>query len=75
MCLLAGFFESLAEPKNFPLNILKIARSYVNGLSYDAEDKAIIHATVTFAKALDLSVIAKGIENAEKLTRLREFGC
>ncbi|HVF00199.1 MAG TPA: EAL domain-containing protein, partial [Rubrobacteraceae bacterium] len=61
--------------KRLPIDSLKIDRMYVNGLGSDTEDTAIVHATVAFAKALGLSVIAEGIESDEQLTRLKELGC
>ena len=62
--------SSLSYLKRFPIDTLKIDRSYVNGLGSDAGDTAIVHATIAFAKSLNLSVTAEGIENAEQLTLL-----
>jgi diguanylate cyclase (GGDEF)-like protein len=68
-------YSNLSYVKHLPLDILKIDRAYVSGLGKNAEDAAIVHATVAFAKALSLEVTAEGIENAEQLARLRELGC
>ncbi len=68
-------YSNLSYLKRLPIDTLKIDRSYINGLSYDAEDAAIVHATVAFARALNLNVTAEGIENAEQVARLRELGC
>lgn len=68
-------YSNLAYLKRLPIDSLKIDRLYVNGLGSDTEDTAIVHATVAFAKALGLSVIAEGIESDEQLTRLKELGC
>ena len=54
---------------------MKIDRSYVNGLGNDAVDTVIVHATIAFAKSLNLSVTAEGIENVEQLTLLSKPGC
>lgn len=67
--------SSLSYLKRFPIDTLKIDRSYVNGLGSDAGDTAIVHATIAFAKSLNLSVTAEGIENAEQLTLLSNLGC
>jgi len=68
-------YSNLSYVKRLPVTALKIDRSYVSGLGRNAEDTAIVHATVAFAKALDLSLTAEGIENAEQLSRLIEAGC
>jgi EAL domain-containing protein (putative c-di-GMP-specific phosphodiesterase class I) len=68
-------YSNLSYVKRLPVDTLKIDRSYVDGLGNDAEDTAIVHATVAFAEALNLSVTAEGIENAEQLARLTEMGC
>jgi diguanylate cyclase (GGDEF)-like protein len=68
-------YSNLSYVKRLPVSTLKIDRSYVSGLGRNAEDTAIVHATVAFAKALGLSLTAEGIEDAEQLSRLRELGC
>lgn len=68
-------YSSLSYLKRFPIDTLKINRSYVDGLGSNAGDTAIVHATVAFAKALNLTVTAEGIENAEQLTLLKGLGC
>ena len=57
------------------MKFLEIDRSYVGGLGTEAEDTAIVHATVAFAKALDLRIIAEGVETAEQAVLLRDLGC
>ena len=68
-------YSNLSYVKRLPVDTLKIDRSYVRGLGRNAEDTAIVHATVAFAKALGLSLAAEGIEDAEQLDRLRDLGC
>lgn len=68
-------YSSLSYLKRFPIDTLKIDRSYVDGLGSDAGDTAIVHATIAFARALDLDVTAEGIENANQLALLRDLGC
>jgi diguanylate cyclase len=54
---------------------VKIDGLCVGGLCNDAEDTAIVHTTVAFARALRLNVAAEGIENGEQLALLSELGC
>ena len=68
-------YSNFSRLKHLPIRFLKIDRSYVSGLGTQAEDTAIVHATLAFAQALSLKVIAEGIENAEQASRLRELGC
>ncbi len=68
-------YSNLSYLKRLPIDTLKIDRSYVSGLNRDAEDTAIVHATIAFAKILNLNVTAEGIENAEQAALLRELGC
>ena len=68
-------YSNLSYVKRLPVDTLKIDRSYVRGLGKNAEDTAIVHATVAFAKALGLSLTAEGIEDAEQLAQLRDLGC
>jgi diguanylate cyclase (GGDEF)-like protein len=68
-------YSSMAYLKRFPLDVLKIDRSFVNGLGSSAEDRAIVAATITLAHALGLRVVAEGIETEEQLTELQRLGC
>jgi diguanylate cyclase (GGDEF)-like protein len=68
-------YSNLSYVKRLPVDTLKIDRSYVRGLGRNAEDTAIVHATVAFARALGLSLAAEGIEDAEQLARLKDLGC
>ncbi|CAA9466845.1 MAG: diguanylate cyclase/phosphodiesterase (GGDEF & EAL domains) with PAS/PAC sensor(s) [uncultured Rubrobacteraceae bacterium] len=68
-------YSSLSYLKRFPVDTLKIDRSYVEGLGSDAGDTAIVHATVAFAKSLNLDITAEGIERIDQLIRLRDLGC
>jgi diguanylate cyclase (GGDEF)-like protein/PAS domain S-box-containing protein len=68
-------YSSLAYLKRFPLDVLKIDRSFVSGLGRDEEDSAIVAAIVQMARTLGLTVVAEGVERPEQLERLRELGC
>ncbi len=68
-------YSSLAYLKRFPLDVLKIDRSFIAGLGRDEEDSAIVAAIVQMARTLGLTVVAEGVERPEQLERLRELGC
>jgi diguanylate cyclase (GGDEF)-like protein/PAS domain S-box-containing protein len=68
-------FSSLAYLKRFPLDELKIDKSFVDGLGRDFEATAIVAAVMGMAHALDLRVVAEGVETADQVVRLRTLGC
>jgi EAL domain-containing protein (putative c-di-GMP-specific phosphodiesterase class I) len=68
-------YSSLSYLKDFPVSVLKIDRSFVQGLSSDARDAAIVQAIVTMARGLGLAVVAEGVEHEEQLHALVNKGC
>jgi diguanylate cyclase (GGDEF)-like protein len=68
-------YSSLSWLKRFPVDALKIDRSFVDGLGCEAEDSAIVKAVVGMARALDLGVVAEGVETERQVECLRELGC
>lgn len=68
-------FSALNYLKQFPVDTLKIDRSFVNGLGSNPEDTAIVHVIIAFAKALNLGITAEGIETANQLAILCELKC
>lgn len=68
-------FATMDSLRTFPLDVLKIDRSYVAGLGRTAADTAIVHAVIAFARMLDLTVVAEGIETSEQYAQLRVLGC
>jgi len=68
-------YSALGYLKSYPFDTLKLDRTFVNGLGEDREDTAIVHAAIAFAKALNLSVTAEGIETERQLDELRRLGC
>jgi diguanylate cyclase (GGDEF)-like protein/PAS domain S-box-containing protein len=68
-------WSSLAYLKRFPLDGLKIDREFVDGLGSEPEDTAIVAAVLSMAAALELDVIAEGVETEEQLAWLRSRGC
>ncbi|WP_241762828.1 putative bifunctional diguanylate cyclase/phosphodiesterase [Aromatoleum aromaticum] len=67
--------SSLSYLKLFPLDHLKIDRSFISDIEHDANDTMIVAAAVSLAHNLGLSVIAEGVESAVQVARLRELGC
>jgi EAL domain-containing protein (putative c-di-GMP-specific phosphodiesterase class I) len=68
-------YSSLTYLKRFPVDELKVDRSFVDGLGADAEDTAIVAAVVNLAHTLDLRVVAEGVETEAQSRWLRELGC
>jgi EAL domain-containing protein (putative c-di-GMP-specific phosphodiesterase class I) len=68
-------YSSLGYLKRFPLDVVKIDRSFVAGLPHRRDDVAIVTAVLAFAEALALDVVAEGIETDEHRRALRRMGC
>jgi diguanylate cyclase (GGDEF)-like protein/PAS domain S-box-containing protein len=68
-------YSSLSYLKRFPVDALKIDRSFVDGLGQEAEDSAIVQAIQALATSLGMTTVAEGVETAMQLDVLRELGC
>jgi diguanylate cyclase (GGDEF)-like protein/PAS domain S-box-containing protein len=68
-------FSSLAYLKRFPIDFLKIDRSFMTGLGTDDDDSAIITGTIALAHSLGLQVVAEGVETETQLHHLRQLQC
>ena len=68
-------YSSLAYIKRFPMDALKLDRSFVAGLGEDRSDTEIVRAVLALGRSLDLSVVAEGVETAQQLALLRDLGC
>ena len=68
-------YSSLSYLKHFPVNMLKIDKSFINDVTNDPNDAAITSAIVAMGHALDLRVVAEGVETGAQVELLRRVGC
>ncbi|HEX4974649.1 MAG TPA: GGDEF domain-containing phosphodiesterase, partial [Pseudomonadales bacterium] len=68
-------YSSLSYLKRFPINALKIDRSFINDIEHNADDAAITYSIITMAHNLNLKVIAEGVETEGQLELLRRHRC
>jgi diguanylate cyclase (GGDEF)-like protein/PAS domain S-box-containing protein len=68
-------YSSLTYLKRFPVEAIKIDRSFVSGLGIEDEDSTIVEAVIQLGRALGLTVVAEGVESPLQLQRLRDLKC
>jgi diguanylate cyclase (GGDEF)-like protein/PAS domain S-box-containing protein len=68
-------YSSLSYLKRFPLNCLKIDKTFTRGIIHDHDSQSIVKAIISLAHNMDLKVIAEGIETKRQCLLLREYGC
>jgi diguanylate cyclase (GGDEF)-like protein/PAS domain S-box-containing protein len=68
-------YSSMSYLKRFPVQALKVDRTFVDGLGREPEDTVICTAVVSLAHALGLRAVAEGVETPEQLAELRTLGC
>ena len=68
-------YSSLSYLKRFPIDVLKIDKSFVDGLTGGAEESALVRAIVQIGRTLRLRTVAEGIESADQLAELLRIGC
>ena len=67
--------SSLSHLRDFPVDVVKIDRSFVGQMSNDPEIAAIVRAVIDLARSLSINVVAEGVETAEQLSFLKDAGC
>ncbi|MBW4030530.1 MAG: EAL domain-containing protein [Acidobacteria bacterium] len=68
-------FASMTELKNLPVNVLKLDLSFVQGITHDIYDRAIVESIIRLGNALSLKVVAEGIETTDIADKLVDLGC
>ena len=68
-------YSSLAQIRHFPIDTLKVDRSFIRNLPQDSKDKAITEAIIAMGKTLSLTVVAEGVETQAQEDFLREHIC
>lgn len=68
-------YSSLLYLRQFPIDLLKVDRSFVAGLGHSPQDSAIVAGVVGLAQGLELASVAEGVETSEQAFRLTELGC
>ena len=68
-------YSSLSYLKRFPFDILKIDRTFINGIVDSSDDLNLVSAIVAMARSLRLSIVAEGIETSQQLQHVKTLGC
>jgi len=68
-------YSSLTHVRRFPLSAIKIDQSFVAGMSTHPEDRAVVEVVIGLGRALNLLVVAEGVETPDQLRALVEVGC
>ena len=68
-------FSSIGHLRRFPVDLIKVDRSFVQGVGHNLKDTAITTSLASLAHALGVRAIAEGIESAEQLQAVRDLGC
>jgi EAL domain-containing protein (putative c-di-GMP-specific phosphodiesterase class I) len=68
-------FSAIGQLRRFPIDLIKIDRSFIQGMEHDAKDAAITANVVSLAHGLGLKAIAEGVESESQLASVRALGC
>lgn len=68
-------YSSISCLRDMPIDILKLDKSFLNGIEHDERSRNIAKSIVSLAKSLDLVVIIEGVESKEQAELMKQFGC
>ena len=68
-------YSSLSYLRRFPIDNLKIDRSFIEQMNYDLENLEIVRVIITLAKTLGMDAISEGVETLQQLQQLKALGC
>ena len=68
-------YSSLSYLRRLPIDILKIAKPFIDDVAGSDEQMAFVHAIVNLSRTLHLQVVAEGVEQPQQIERLRELNC
>ncbi|MGE0880923.1 MAG: putative bifunctional diguanylate cyclase/phosphodiesterase [Acidimicrobiia bacterium] len=68
-------YSSLASLRNFPIDVVKLDRSFIADIAQNGNDQAVVNAAVAMVHALELKAVAEGVETADQLDHLDRLGC
>ena len=68
-------YSSLSYLRRFPIDVVKIDRSFVRDIVHDFKDASLVYAILKMCNSLKLEVVAEGVETEEQLKLLTEHGC
>jgi len=68
-------YSSLAYLRQFPVDLLKIDRTFITGLALSTEARALAHTLIRLGQALGLETLAEGVEDSDQVRELRREGC
>ena len=68
-------YSSLSYLRQYPFDVLKVDRSFINGITSNKADCDLVKATIAMSHSLDLTVVAEGVETKEQLQLLENLGC
>jgi diguanylate cyclase (GGDEF)-like protein/PAS domain S-box-containing protein len=68
-------YSSISYLKRLPVSTLKIDKSFIRDIIDDRDDRVLVETIITMGRLLDMEVVAEGVEAAEQLSILKQFGC
>src|SRR5258708_14137797 len=68
-------YSSLSHLPKFPIDVVKIDRSFTDGLDKRERDTAVVESVIALGRALGIVVVAEGVETQAQAQRLRQLGC